>query len=167
MTDDSLTSGQFAVAISDNLTPVTGPRAGPRNDRGVAAIEYALLLALVSFVIVLSVSFLGGKLSGVFGGVFGGSAHAPTGYAMTVACHGESGTGTATMTWNAVAGATSYKIITSTSPDMSSPVTTAVTATSAQLEVHNQATYAEVEAVTGATTGPPTAVLNGACRGDE
>jgi pilus assembly protein Flp/PilA len=148
------------------LTPVTGLSPRLRNDRGATAIEYALLLALVSFVIVVSVTFLGGKLSGVFGSVFSGSVHAPTGYAMTVACHGESGTGTATMTWNAVPGATGYKVITSTSPDMSNPVTTTVTATTAQLEVgsvRHQATYAEVEAVNGATAGAPTAVLNAAC----
>jgi pilus assembly protein Flp/PilA len=38
----------------------------PKTERGASAVEYGLLVALIAIAIIVAVSALGGKLSGVF-----------------------------------------------------------------------------------------------------
>jgi pilus assembly protein Flp/PilA len=38
----------------------------PKSERGASAVEYGLLVALIAIVILVAVTALGGKLSGVF-----------------------------------------------------------------------------------------------------
>jgi pilus assembly protein Flp/PilA len=38
----------------------------PKSERGASAVEYGLLVALIAVVIIVAVTTLGGKLSGVF-----------------------------------------------------------------------------------------------------
>ena len=40
--------------------------ARARSERGASAVEYGLLVALIAVIIIVAVSTLGGKLSGVF-----------------------------------------------------------------------------------------------------
>ena len=38
----------------------------PKNDRGASAVEYGLLVALIAIAIIVAITALGTKLSGVF-----------------------------------------------------------------------------------------------------
>ena len=38
----------------------------PKSDRGASAVEYGLLVALIAIAIIVAITALGGKLSGVF-----------------------------------------------------------------------------------------------------
>jgi pilus assembly protein Flp/PilA len=43
-----------------------------KTERGASAVEYGLLVALIAVVIIVAVTTLGSKLSGVFGGAANG-----------------------------------------------------------------------------------------------
>src|ERR1700730_7483247 len=89
---------------------------------------------------------------------------------VSLSCQGQSGMGTATYTWDAASGATSYDVTESASPDMSAPFVTTVTGTTADVGVggphdHGNPVYVTVTAVYGTSgdIGSPTGVDTEAC----
>ena len=57
----------LAPQLLSLLLRVTAPRLGAdRDERGASAVEYGLLVALIAVIIIVAVTALGGKLSGVF-----------------------------------------------------------------------------------------------------
>ena len=93
---------------------------------------------------------------------------APATFTLTASCSGNSGTGTATAAWSAVTGATGYKVLWGTNPALAGATITATTTSPyAGITVgsvtHHAPEYAEVEATTGATTGPATAIKSVTC----
>jgi Flp pilus assembly pilin Flp len=70
-----------------------------RDDRGVSAVEYALLIFLVSIVIIFTVSLVGGHLKTIFGNAATSLSHGSTSTSATPTptptptdtCHGGGG----------------------------------------------------------------------------
>ena len=54
----------YFVALASSLARRLG-----RDERGATAVEYGLMVALIAGAIVLTVTALGGALSGLFGGI--------------------------------------------------------------------------------------------------
>lgn len=106
------------------------------NERGAALVEYALLVALIAVVLIVSINFLGGKLGTTFaqastevGSTSALAASDTTGSGGTSGSGSAAGSGTTTTT-NAVATTTSLPAATTTTTSLPTTTTTvAVTTT--------------------------------------
>ncbi|VAW05936.1 hypothetical protein MNBD_ACTINO01-2291 [hydrothermal vent metagenome] len=105
------------------------------NERGAALVEYALLVALIAVVLIVSINFLGGKLGTTFaqastkvGSTSALAASDTTGSGGTSGSGSAAGSGTTTTT-NAAATTTSLPAATTTTTTIAATTTTTVAVT--------------------------------------
>ncbi len=103
------------------------------NERGAALVEYALLVALIAVVLIVSINFLGGKLGDTFarastevGSTSALAASDTTGSSGTSGSGSAAGSGTTTTT-NAAATTTSLPAATTTTTSLPAATTTTTT----------------------------------------
>ena len=142
------------------------------DDKGNAAVEYAMLLGCIACMIVVPLLIVGHGLNTIVNNAFPSAVthSALTNAGFTVDCKGQSGMGTGTYTWDAANGATGYNVTVSANLDMSNPFTDQVTGTTDTVGVggphdHGDPVYVTVTAVyTSPTdTGAPSEVLTESC----